>query len=174
MSDGTNSPLDRNLQRQILFGLRDLMPLGTYELVQDLGLSELDENILLTNLFYLAEHGLIEHGFKRQDYVGAAAEHIQMSPALITARGMDFLEQDGGLSAILGVVTVRLHDDTIRSLVEAKIVKSDLPEPEKRRFLDALKSLPGDAIKRLAMRLIDKGVDQIPFDELCQSISSGL
>ncbi len=41
--------------------------------------------------------------------------------ARITAKSIDLLEDDGGVSAILGVVTAKLHEDTIRNLVLAEV-----------------------------------------------------
>ena len=46
---------------------------------------------------------------------------ITWGGARITAKGIDFLEDDGGLSAILGVVTVKLHADTLREMLAKKI-----------------------------------------------------
>ncbi|HEX7908277.1 MAG TPA: hypothetical protein VF534_09345 [Paraburkholderia sp.] len=71
---------------------------------------------------------------------------------------MDFLADDGGLSAILGVVTVRLHEETLKELIGTQIAESDLPDPEKIRLLDQLKSLPAEAIKHLSLKLIDAGL----------------
>lgn len=67
-------------------------------------------------LQYLEEHGLCKSGVM----IGADG-HLALGESRITAAGLDFLEDDGGLSAILGVVTVRLHADTIRALIDAKI-----------------------------------------------------
>jgi len=80
----------------------------------------------------------------------------------ITAAGMDFLADDGGVGAILGVVTVKIHEDTIKQLIEARIAGSDLPEEEKRPLLQAVRELPGEAIKHLTTRLLDLGLDNLP------------
>ncbi|RMC99868.1 hypothetical protein EAY64_06040 [Aquitalea palustris] len=77
----------------------------------------------------------------------------------ISSSGLDFLEQDGGLSAILGTVTVKLHADTIRDLLETRIMESQLPVAEKKRFVDQLKELPGEALKTLTNKLIEKACD---------------
>lgn len=79
--------------------------------------------------------------------------------AQITAKGIDFLEGDGGLTAILGVVTVRLHDETIRDLIAARIQASDLPPEEKTGLLHQLKELRGESIKHLTMKLLDAGLE---------------
>lgn len=158
----STSPLDRDLQRKILLGLRACAPYGSDDVHQELGLGEVPFEKIVTNLLYLAEHGLIEHGFVRQDYISGQSQYMQTSAATITADGLDFLEDDGGLSAILGVVTVRLHDDTIKSLIEAKILASDMPQPDKKRWLDQLRSLPADATKHLVLKLVDLGLDSSP------------
>lgn len=75
---------------------------------------------------------------------------------------MDFLADDGGLSAILGVVTIKLHDDTIKALIEGRILQSDLPEPEKKRFLAQLRELPAETTKHLVLKLVDLGLDKAP------------
>jgi hypothetical protein len=46
----------------------------------------------------------------------------------ITSRGIDFLADDGGLAAILGVVTVKLHEETLKALLEAGV--DALPPPQ--------------------------------------------
>lgn len=80
----------------------------------------------------------------------------------ITARGMDFLADDGGLSAILGVVTVKLHEETLKELIGQKISESDLTAPEKSRLLDQLKSLPAKTGKHLTQKLVDAGLPNWP------------
>ncbi len=89
--------LNRTLQRQILELLRKHYPRGAIP-VSDLGLGE---EQAAANLRYLEEHGLCESGVM----IGADG-HIAYGQSTITAAGLDFLEDDGGLSAILGVVTV--------------------------------------------------------------------
>lgn len=143
--------LDRGVQRALLHRLRDAYPVR----VQAKDLQSLAEGTSLrVNVAYLGEHGLIEATFY---------ENLSSGPTLgqarITARGLDFLAEDGGLSAILGVVTVRLHEDTLKELVAAKIQASDLPRTEKQRFLDQLRSLPGETTKHLVLRLVDAGLD---------------
>lgn len=109
------------------------------------------------NLHYLLEHGLITGSYSQE--TGGSKTFFQ---AKITASGLDFLADDGGLTAILGVVTVKLHDETIRSLVEARIQGSGLPEEEKTGLLHQLRELRGESIKHLTMKLLDAGVENLP------------
>jgi len=154
--------LDRSLQREILVGLRKLMPYGTDNIEQDINPSDCPRGTLLANLIYLQEHGLIRHGFQRQDYMAGNSQYIQTFPAEITAKGLDFLANDGGLSAILGVMTIKIHDDTLKSLIEAKILQSDLAQPDKKRWLDQLRLLPVVTKKHLVLKLVDLGLANAP------------
>ncbi|WP_054075008.1 MULTISPECIES: hypothetical protein [Comamonas] len=145
--------LDRKLQRTLLQKLADQYPATVS--VQGWE-AELPGSAV--NLAYLHEHGLCEAKFSQ-----ALSEKAPRAfSARATAKGMDFLADDGGLSAILGVVTIKLHDDTIKSLIESKILESDLPEPEKKRFLDQLRELPGEATKHLVLKLVDLGLEKAP------------
>ena len=109
------------------------------------------------NLVYLEEHGLADSSITY-----GVDGHMSSGLPRITAKGMDFLADDGGLSAILGVVTVKLHEDTLKELIGQRIAESDLPTPEKSRLLDQLKSLPGEAIKHLTLKLVDAGLSNWP------------
>jgi hypothetical protein len=80
----------------------------------------------------------------------------------ITARGLDFLADDGGLSALLGTVTVKLHADTLRDLIESRIARADMPEAEKKRITDHLRALPAEALKTVTTRLVEAGLDTLP------------
>lgn len=146
--------LNRELQRKLLEQLSAYYPHSHVGSWEELGS---DASSVKVNLFYLKEHGLIDtNAIVERNFGGG----FHYSYAKITKNGMDFLEQDGGLSAILGVITIRLHDDTIKALVESKIIASDLPPRDKQRYLDRLKSLPADATKHLAMKLIDLGLEK--------------
>jgi hypothetical protein len=75
---------------------------------------------------------------------------------------LDFLEDDGGLSAVLGVQTIKIHDDTIKDLIEAKILVSDMPQEDKKRFIAKLKELPAETTKHLVLKLVDLGIEKAP------------
>lgn len=148
------SKLDREYQRKILLGLRETFPdpAGADEIQLD----ETDERWTF-NCMYLHQHGLIEADVTQLLSVGA-----RVHSATITAAGLDFLEDDGGLTAILGVLTVRLEADTIRALMAAKIEASALPPEEKSALKKKLQELGGDALSAIAKRLLDASLDQVP------------
>lgn len=110
-------------------------------------------------IHYLHEHELIECMFSKE----LGAKYPPPLFAKINKNGIDFLADDGGLSAILGAVTIKLHDSTIKSLIEAKIVaSSELSQPEKQKYLAQLRSLPADATKHVVLKLAEKGLENFP------------
>jgi hypothetical protein len=150
--------LDRELQRQILNVLADAYPVASRKIVERVS-ALADDDKLIANLLYLESHGLLTAGIS-SSINGPAT--VNASKLIITHRGLDFLADDGGLSAILGVVTIKLHDDTIRQLIEDKIIGSDLPPADKKRFVDQLRELPGESLKHLTTKLIDLGLSHAP------------
>lgn len=149
--------LDRALQREILELLADHYAGARQDVFPQRELTEEEDDKYTTNLLYLEEHGLIESGLEQfiDGSWGSAG-------AKITARGLDFLADDGGLTAILGTVTVKLHDDTIRELIAGRIEESDLQPAEKAGLLTQLKELRGESIKHLTMKLLDAGLECAP------------
>ena len=109
------------------------------------------------NLRYLEEHGLCKSGVKF-----GARDDISFNPSTITAAGLDFLEDDGGLSAILGVVTVKLHADTIRELISAKIETSSMPAEEKSKPRKVLAGLSEAGLRAATTDLVKSGLDHLP------------
>lgn len=58
----------------------------------------------------------------------------------LTAKGLDFIADDGGLGAILGDVTVRLHGDALRDLLISRVQSSGEDETVKAKVVAKLKS----------------------------------
>ncbi|WP_422099111.1 hypothetical protein [Variovorax sp.] len=162
MTTNFSSPLDRPLQLRILKTLQAAYPMGVFDLANALGEPQVDAHTLLINTQYLAGHGLLNSGFRRREAIGLDGFHEPYDHQ-ITERGIDFIADDGGLSAILGVVTIRLHDDLVKELVALRIQSSDLPAPEKSKWLDALRELPGETTKHLVLKLVDLGLDRAPL-----------
>ncbi|PWU30740.1 hypothetical protein DK254_00375 [Pseudomonas sp. RW407] len=147
--------LDRDIQYRILTMLADAYPTGISNPSEEM---ELDAKVGAQNFYYLAEHGLIQVNRTRE--IGPT--YPTPAIATITARGLDFLADDGGLGAILGTVTVKLHQDSIKQIIESKIQSSGLPEQEKTGLLKAVRELPGEAMTHLTTKLLDLGMDNLP------------
>lgn len=62
-----------------------------------------------------------------------------------------------GIRVLLG-----LHAKQAELTIAAKIESSSLPEEEKRPLLQAVRELPGEAIKHLSENLLDLGLDNLP------------
>ena len=123
------------------------------------------EDKYVANMIYLEQHQLIDSGITR----ALGGDPVIGYPS-INNRGMDLLANDGGLSAILGVVTVRLEADTLRAILEAKISESHADPSLKQAMIRKIRELPLDAIKTLSSELLKKGLDQLP--NAVQSIQS--
>ncbi len=112
-----------------------------------------DEDEFHANLIYLEGHGLLISGLDN--------DTLFIQRLRITSEGIDFILKDGGIGAIMKVMTVRLHEDTLRHL-EAAIGDSAGSPEDKQKLLVQLRSLPADAIKHLHLKLLDLGLAQLP------------
>lgn len=151
--------LNRALQQEILIQTANAYPfaLGHEELSSGIWINT-DIKELGRELQYLVEHGLLQ-----KDAISISIDNqIGLQNIKITKDGIDFLQADGGLSAILNVVTVRFEADTLTALLTTKINQSDLPEDEKNSLVEAVKDLPAEGMKQLMTRVLDKGIDSIP------------
>lgn len=149
--------LDRKFQRELLTKLAETYPLRFDHRDLCRSMDDDAQHKYAANLMYLEEHGLAESGVN----VGLNGDYTLAQPK-ITAKGLDFLADDGGLSAILSVVTVRFEQEQLRSIIEAKISTSNLAPEEKGQLLTALRSLPAEATKHLTIKLLDQGLSLLP------------
>ncbi len=137
----------RELQREILTLLSHSYP---DQVVLDAPTTS-NENEYRANYYYLHSHGLIE-----------IRELINRTYGKITAKGIDFLADDGGLGAILGVQVIKIHDDTIKKLLIEKIEATDADTTIKGNLIEQIKSLPASALNTITQRLIERGLDHLP------------
>lgn len=146
--------IDRALQRQLLERLAESYPERCRSLLNDIvG----EEKPKIANLLYLQEHDLVDAGLKQ----GLSGDYGYLG-SKITAKGLDFLADDGGLTAVLGTVTVKLHAETIRDLLEAKILSANIPPEEKSRLVKQLGNVGSEALKAITKRLVEKGIENLP------------
>jgi hypothetical protein len=141
--------IDRTLQHELLEQLRDVFP-GFLIFAP---IAEEKQKIAA----YLGQDGLIDDGVQ----IGADG-HIHFGASAITSAGIDFLADDGGLSAILGVVTVKLHADTIRGLLIKKVDEIALASEEKSALKKHLATLSDVALKAATTDLMQAGLHQMP------------
>lgn len=149
----TMDKFDRATQREILQILYDAYPEKLTQDEADVLLARFPDYLTSTaNLLYLESHELIKSGL--HDTGGG---YIAIDVPEITHKGIDFIRDDGGLSAILNVQTVKLHDSTIIAL-EDIIRVANLPEEKKSVLISKLRELPADTIKHLTLQLLTPAV----------------
>ncbi|WP_038485377.1 hypothetical protein [Collimonas arenae] len=148
--------IDRAFQNELLENLAAAYPDKLRKIFIH-GEPKIDDEKKIANLLYLEEHGLVDAGLTQGlngDYGHAGSK--------ITAKGIDFLADDGGLSAILGTVTVKIHADTIKELLAAKIDASSLPKEEKSKFKKHLDTISTESLKVLTKSLLEQGLASVP------------
>lgn len=158
--------LDRQYQRELLTKLAEAYPqrCNVDQLLAQA--SDEEKSRYATNMTYLEEHGLVISGIT-ENFSG-----LRLDNPSITAAGMDFIADDGGLTAVLNTVTIKLHDETLRELIGRKIEAAPLSPADKKKWTAQLRALPADAIKHLTMKLLDKGLEHAP--DALQTIGSFL
>ncbi|MDH2626504.1 hypothetical protein ACOUKR_08895 [Acinetobacter baumannii] len=153
--------LDRRLQLELLEKLRSVYP-SHYELNNDFIFGTAEYEKAAINLYYLKQHGLVEDISLVKATGFGGYFNLQFNLPTITHKGMDFLADDGGLSAILNIVTIKFEADTLKALLSNHINQSDLPPEDKKTMTDALEELPAETIKHLTMKLLDAGLENLP------------
>lgn len=152
--------IERALQLEILKLLAAAYPIGVFCLVNQIQNS--DPTTILANMFYLEEHQLIDTGTKRFNALSGEQTIPTNCTSIITAKGLDFLEDDGGLGAILGTTIVKLHTDTIKELLINKVEQSDKTPAEKSLLRKNIETMSGEATKTATKYLMDQGLAHLP------------
>lgn len=155
--------LDRQLQLDLMSKMADVYP-SPYDF-SDLIKSSNEDQLkrIYANLYYLQSHELLEPNsiYMRFELGGSGSHLFTLGLTRLTQKGADFMANDGGLSAILGVVTVKFEADQLKLLLESKIMAADLPPADKHRLIDGLRSLSAESIKHLTTKIVDLGWDNL-------------
>lgn len=146
--------MDRSLQREILERLAESYPESRQP--HDLGQDEASRSWNF-NASYLHEHGLI-----KAQSVQMFSEGTRVHLATITAAGLDFLQDDGGLTAVLHVLTIRFDAKTLRAMIEQKIEAASMPPAEKSKLMAWVKSTGEAGLKEAMKRLVGAALDHVP------------
>lgn len=157
-----NMILDRELQLELLSKIAEYYPFAWTDFERKPGTEEYFN--IAVNLNYLKGHGLLTEDSisVRHDFMGKGGGNIFITKPKITEKGLDFLKDDGGLSAILSVVTIRFETETLKAIISTKINESDLSQEQKQSMTLALEELPAESIKHLTTKLLDECVDNLP------------
>ena len=130
---------------------------------------EMDEAELVRNLVYLKEHGLVNLT-SHENLSG----NVRVAAVKITAKGIDFLQDDGGLGAILSVQTIRFEDKELRDAL-IKIVEGSTSDTTlKSSLLTTIKQLPSEALKQVFSAMVGQGILMAPeaLSKILQAVSS--
>lgn len=155
--------LNRDLQERLLKHLQGCYPHKGFS--QQIATSlECDHGALCFNASYLLEHELLAGRVRYTSDGNAIAMTSQLA---ITAKGLDFLEDDGGLTAILGTQIVRIDANSIRDIILNQIDSADIPENEKSGIRKGLAGLTKTGLEEAVRQLVQKGLahspDAIPY-----------
>lgn len=145
---------DRTLMLEILEHAAESYP-DPFDL--DAFNSERGKAKVASTMAYLEEHGLAK-GLARQ----RLADDTSYAEATITAAGMDYISDDGGLTSELGTVTVRIEAETIRTIIMAHAEKTEGSRHQKNRLRQQLEALPEEGLRHLTKQLIDAGLKATP------------
>jgi hypothetical protein len=157
--------LDRAYQLELLQLLATSYPLP-YADINDV-LQSLDEEAgkrrYNANMLYLEEHGLVESGIQF-----GADHHVHYSLPRINNRGLDFLLDDGGISAILKTITVRVDSAQWAEILARNVEESTTLTEEKRSAVaKAIRALPATALEKLTSKMLEWAVehagDALPY-----------
>ena len=164
--------LDREFQLEIMKKMAEVYP-AAYNFWTDLDYRDKEnQHKLYSNLYYLQSHGLLEsksiHYTNSLDGIGSWT----LGNTRLNHKGMDFLADDGGLSAILGTVTIKFETEQLKAILAAKIMSSDLSPERKTTMIDAIKELPAEGLKHLTTKIVDVGWDNL--DSLMALIQGSL
>ncbi|HBX8329838.1 TPA: hypothetical protein MIH90_04300 [Klebsiella pneumoniae] len=110
---------------------------------------------LLANINYLCEHGLI----KNHSSIILKDRSI-LTRITATAKGIDFMLNDGGLSAILNVQTIKLHRDAV-VVLEDLIAISNMNDEQKEKAKSTLGEMSTEAIKTVVQAVTTAGLSKL-------------
>lgn len=147
--------IDRELQQKVLILLKERYPenVTDEDFEKMLSLAEFDQKHLIGNMRYLEESGHIKLGMTDETDIYS----VNISAISITNDGIDFLEADGGLSAIKNTFIPHIHRLWLENLF-ATLEDSQNIADEKRYVVSQLQRLPGVAIEHLTKKLMDLGL----------------
>lgn len=142
--------LDRAYQHELLVELAQHYP-------QRHHVRRNDGDKYVKNIHYLHELRLVEANFSQ-----LLNGTLSVNRCKISARGLDFLQDDGGMSAILNLVTVKLHDDTIRQLLIEKVQDAQEDPTVKAELVDAIRTAPAELLKSATQKALEAGIQNLP------------
>lgn len=152
--------LDRKLQLELLEKMSSTYP-EFYDFSKEYRHGTDEYYQVVSNLYYLQQHNLIEQRSLLQSASMGGYKNLQINLPTINHNGMDFLANDGGLSAILSTVTIKIDPEQYRQILITRVQESNLPTEQRHQIVAALQSLSYENIKHLSTKFVDLGWDNL-------------
>lgn len=160
--------INRPLQEAILRYLTECFPdYPEYDFYNEL-IEKYGKKEVVGSILYLQMHKLLE--CTEASSLGDTIPNIHWELTKPTEKAFDFLADDGGLSAILGVITVKLHSDTVQSLIAAKIDQAEITDEEKGLLKTELGKIKDTALSTLT----ENAINAIPATQLIALLKSAI
>ena len=137
---------DKEVQIEILKKLKE-NPTKAYEINDLLYIG--DSETIIRNIEYLYGHKLLTIG--QVSSYGGLSIPISIK---ITSSGIDAIDPEYGLGEIINTVTVKFHQDTIRELLINKINGENIPDNEKYKIIEYIKTIPKTATNKVIEELV--------------------
>ena len=130
-------------------------------------------HIIKCNMLYLIYYQLLS--YKKYSMYNPLTERTEyniedINEVVITAKGIDFIVNDGGLSSILGVVTVKLHNDTLQALLTDRIDQAEISDAEKSSLKNALSTIKEAGLAKIT----EMAIENAPWTSLCTAITKAV
>ncbi len=109
------------------------------------------------NLFYLKEHNLITGGDIREP-----GQCRSMIDAEITKEGLDFIENEGGLKAILDQSVIHLERDELFSFFLEKIRKALKNSQQIDSLRETLEQTATGTLEGVIMKMLARAIEDSP------------
>lgn len=143
---------DRELQREILLACIRAYPGDTSSSILPPIITSANDDKLAANIIYLSEHGLLVVSPQATD-----DEYILANNLRITCRGIDFMRNDGGLTSVLNVQTIKIHRDTV-VVLEDLIAISSLTSEQQIKARSRLAEMSNDALSSVVQGVTAAGL----------------
>ena len=111
-----------------------------------------DENKLVANLIYLAEHEFIHAG-------DLSCGQIDISSLRIARYGIDLIMGDDGLASVKNTISVRFHAEALKEM--ENIIRAKCEDPKQRQsLLEKLQGLSREGLKVLYAKALELGLEE--------------
>lgn len=155
------SKFNRDLQRDILDLAIEAYPAYVGHIYSEIPekyktIKNSNTDLILSNIHYLHEHKLIN--FDTVGYNTSTFDAMYWVKA--SAHGIDFTLQDGGLSAILNVTTIKFHREAV-VVLEDLIAISNLSDIDKEKAKSTLGELSTEALKAVVQTVTTAGLSAL-------------